>query len=77
MQAYEGYFENGQFVSLRPGRIPERKRVILTVLDEPVRTAEEINEHAQAWREFLDAIAEIHDEPIGELERVKFREIDI
>ena len=77
MQAYEGYFENGQFVPLRPVRIPERQRVILTVLDEVVQPEEEINEHAQAWSDFLDAISKITDEPVGEFERVKFREIDI
>jgi hypothetical protein len=32
-QAYEGYFNNGQFYVLgREVRIPERKRVVITVL---------------------------------------------
>ena len=35
MQAYEGYFENGQFyTSGKKIRIPERKRIFLTILEE-------------------------------------------
>jgi len=38
MQAYEGYFENGSFYPIGiTKRIPERKRTIITVLDEPVK----------------------------------------
>jgi hypothetical protein len=38
MQAYEGYFENGQFYPVgRNIRIPERRRTFVTVLDEPTR----------------------------------------
>ena len=37
MQAYEGYFENGLFYPIgAPVSIQGRRRVILTVLDEPV-----------------------------------------
>jgi len=36
MQAYEGYMENGQFFPVEQQmRISGRRRVILTVLDEP------------------------------------------
>ena len=38
MQAYEGYIENGQFYSVgRTVQVPERRRVIITILDEPVK----------------------------------------
>ena len=34
-QAYEGYFEDGKFYSAgQPLRIPERRKVYITVLDE-------------------------------------------
>jgi len=37
MQAYEGYIENGKFYPIdQIIRVPERKRAIITVLDEPV-----------------------------------------
>jgi hypothetical protein len=36
-QAYEGYFENGLFYSSgQTIKLPERRRVYITVLDEPV-----------------------------------------
>ena len=37
-QAYEGYFESGMFYSAgQPLRIPERRKVYITVLDEPTQ----------------------------------------
>jgi len=73
-QAYEGYFENGQFHTAGQAiRIPERKRVFLTVLDEPVTD----NNHIEAWQEFLRDIKNIDNEPLAEFERVKFREEEI
>ena len=71
-QAYEGYFKNGLFYTAgRNIRIPERRRAIITILDEPMTR----NENAEAWREFLDEIAKIDDEPLTEFEQVKFREV--
>ena len=73
-QAYEGYFENGSFHTAgRTIRIPERQRVYITVLDEPISD----NENAEAWQEFLTAIEKIEDEPLTEFERVRFREVEI
>lgn len=34
MEAYQGYFENGRFIPEDHAVIPERKKVIITVLDE-------------------------------------------
>ena len=40
MQTHEGYFANGRFYPAVKGvRIPERRRTIVTILDEPVRDA--------------------------------------
>ena len=73
-QAYEGYFENGRFYTAgRTVNLPERRRVYITVLDEPIAD----NENAEAWREFLQEIQNIDNEPLPELERVKFREVEI
>ena len=73
-QAYEGYFENGRFHTAgRTVAIPERKRVYITVLDEPVTD----NENLEAWSNFFEGIEKIDTEPIAEFERVKFREVNI
>jgi len=73
-QAYEGYFENGLFfTSGKSMTLPERRRVYITVLDEPVSK----NVSSEAWRIFLDEINQIYDEPLQEFERVGFREVAI
>ena len=75
MQAYEGYLDNGQFIPIgEPVIFPGKRRVILTVFDEPV---DENNFHAEAWHEFLSVIKNIKDEPVPEFERIKLREIEI
>ena len=75
MQSCEGYFENGRFVPIgNPINIPDRRRVVLTVLDEP---AQADDTHAEAWRVCLEAIQRIDDEPIPEFERIRFKEADI
>ena len=74
MQAYEGYFENGSFFTAGTTvRIPERRRVSITVFDEPIP----VNENAEAWKDFLSEIKKIDDEPLTDFKRVKFREADI
>ena len=36
-QAYEGYFESGVFYAAgKPLRIPEQRKIYITVLDEPI-----------------------------------------
>ena len=73
-QAYEGYFDNGFFyTSGKKIRIPERRRVYVTVLDEPITD----NENTEAWQEFLTEIKKIDDEPLTQPERVKIREIKV
>jgi len=76
MIAVEGYFEGDRFYTDRNVRIPQRKRAIVTILDEPVLEIAE--KEKQAWFCFFDKIAEC-DEPLeGEPERTNFkREIDL
>ena len=75
MQAYEGFLDNGRFIPIgQPVNFPGKRRVVLTVFDDPV--LEEDN-HAEAWHEFLSAIKSIDDEPVPAFERIKLREIDI
>ena len=48
-QAYEGYFESGKFyTSGKPLRIPERKRVFITILGDVQSNLEK----QTAWDEF-------------------------
>ena len=73
-QAYEGYFENGNFHTAgKTIRIPEHQRIYITVLDEPITD----NKNAEAWQEFLTEIKQIDNEPLAEFERVRFREVVI
>ncbi|MDR2088963.1 MAG: hypothetical protein LBP73_06380 [Clostridiales Family XIII bacterium] len=48
MQAIEGYFDNGRFFAIgRAMPVPERRRVIITVLDEPIQQSK--NADDRAW----------------------------
>ena len=78
MQAYEGYFENGLFYPIgAPVSIQGRRRVILTVLDEPVSENKETPQ-AKAWREFFNAVNLSNEEIPETFERINFtREVDI
>ena len=79
MQAYEGYFYNGRFIPIgKPINIKSKRRAVLAVFDEPQQTeAAVMTVHAEAWREFLQAVKNIKNEPVSEFERVKFRECEI
>jgi len=47
-QAYEGYFESGKFYTAgKPLRIPERRKVYITIFNEPVQNT--IPETAPNW----------------------------
>ena len=66
MQAYEGYYENGKFYTVGQTVLPilGRRRAFITILDEPAQDGVlTYNEHAAAWREFLDGIKNIDNEP--------------
>ena len=74
-QAYEGYFENGQFYTVgQTAHIKGRRRAFITILDEPVQeeTATE-TEHAKAWREFFEAVNECDEEIPETFEKVNFK----
>ena len=74
MQACKAYYNNGQFVPLGFGKLPEGTQAIITLLDEvPIRMEERL-------KEFDSLVDEIHaaaDEDMPELERIKFREVGI
>jgi len=81
MQAYEGYFENGQFYTLgQTMHIKGRRRAIITILDDPAELAKSEKQetksetdHAKAWREFFEA-SNASDESIPEIfEKINFK----
>ena len=77
MQAYSGYFEKGCFYTAgRAMPIPERRQVILTILeDQPVQD-NTLDEHLAAMDEFISAIKTSHEE-VPEFERIKLREVEV
>lgn len=57
MRAYEGYFEDGQFYPIgRTLRVTERRRAIITILDEPVR------DKPDTWAELFKLTAEMTED---------------
>ncbi len=75
MLSFQGYFEKGKFISINTVPIPERKRAIVTILDEE---APEVS-YSKAWREFLSALKDIDGEEIPQqFERASFkREVEL
>ena len=78
LQAYEGYLDKGRFYPSGPSvRIQGRRRVIVTVLDEPTPEQKETPQ-AQAWREFFDTVNASNEAIPETFERVNFaREVDL
>lgn len=57
MQAVEGYFENGRFFVIgQAAPVPERRRVIVTVLDEPAQSTK--HEDTRAWLDEFDRLVD-------------------
>jgi hypothetical protein len=83
----QGYFEGGRFIADEPVRIPERKKAIVTILDEDRKKAadEEKMSPAEIERRMkaLDEIEKLLDESerlgekMPEITRIHLREIEI
>ncbi len=66
MQAYEGYWENGQFYPVgNTAKTPGRRRAFLTVLDEPAKQPESKDASA-FWedRQRIDEEIELEDKKL-------------
>ena len=62
-QAYEGYFENGRFYTAgRVISIPERRRVTITVMDEPVDAGNAKEKEIAFWEAFDQLAKDVKDE---------------
>ena len=87
MQAYEGYFENGNFYTAgRKISIPELRRTIVILDDEAVETENSSQKQLEAFRRFVEAnrilnekgIEPIDDEFDGILAQgISIRELDL
>jgi hypothetical protein len=70
MQAYQGYFENGRFISFDGNTIPDCKLAIVTVVSEP-------KSRMSIWNDFFQAI-QASDENVHDFERIDLsRDIDL
>ena len=62
MQVYEGYFEEGRFFAIgQTVRIPGRRRIFITILDEPAKSSKE-QDDKMFWAEFDCMIEKSADE---------------
>jgi hypothetical protein len=73
MLALEGYFQSGRFITDTPVQIPERKKTIVTVLDEDIDDTKERKAYQMLWDEIIDEIEGSDEVLEGEPERLHFR----
>jgi hypothetical protein len=73
MLALQGYFQSGRFITDTPVQIPERKKAIVTVLDEDIDEAKEQKAYQMLWDEIIDEIESSDEVLEGEPERLRFR----
>jgi hypothetical protein len=69
----EGYFEGGRFIADTPIHIPERKKTIITVLDENVDEAGVLAAHKKLWNEIIEDLRNCDETLEGEPEHLRFR----
>jgi hypothetical protein len=73
MLALQGYFQSGRFVTDTPVQIPERKKTIVTVLDEDIDEEKEQEAHKKLWDEIIAELQSCDEVLEGEPERLRFR----
>jgi len=70
MESYEGFYEDGRFYPVgQTINIKGRRRVKLTVVEEPIAEQSETSQ-AAAWREFFEAVNSSSEEVPETFERV-------
>ena len=71
MLVVTGIFENERFIPDTPISIPQRKKVTVTIDENPTAEARPLN----SWREIGDAILNCDEELPGNPQPVRFRAI--
>jgi hypothetical protein len=57
IQTYDGYFENGSFFAAgRAIRLPDKKRVVINIFNEPVKTKPDDYAQRMAWLKRLEEL---------------------
>jgi uncharacterized protein (UPF0216 family) len=69
----QGYFEAGQFIADTPITIPERRKTIVTVLDEQAPHVRDLAVHKKRWREIIQDVRNCVEVLEGEPERISFK----
>jgi hypothetical protein len=69
----QGYFEAGRFISDTPIQIPERRKTIITVLDETIDKEKEQENYIVYWNKIIEDIRNSDEMPEGEPERIHFK----
>ena len=74
MQACKAYYNNGRFVPLGFGRLPEGTQAIITLLDEIPKG---IDERLKDFDAIMQAIEAAADEEMPPIEPIQFRKVEI
>jgi hypothetical protein len=69
----EGYFEAGRFIADTPIQIPERRKTIITVLDEKVDKENGQERYIAYWNKIIEDIQNSDEVLEGEPERIRFK----
>ena len=68
LMSYEGYFEGDRFISKHNLKIPERRKAIVTIIEEE-KHEDIVKRQKEAFDEFIKNIKELDElgiEPLGE-----------
>ena len=74
MQACRAYYDNGRFIPLGFGKLPEGTQAIITLLEEVPKGIDELLREFDVIMEAIEAAA---DEEMPPLEPIQFREVEM
>ena len=74
MQACKAYYEDGRFVPLGLGKLPEGTQAIITLLEEAPKG---VDERLKEFDDIMQAIDNADHEEMPELEPIHFREVEL
>ena len=74
MQVCRAYYDNGRFVPLGLGKLPEGTQAIVTLLEEVPKT---LDERLKEFDNIMQAIEVASGEEMSPLEPIRFREVKL
>ena len=66
LQAYKGYFQNGQFIPSEPVTIPDNTEVYVVLVGDGDESYYSQQAHQAAFEDFVTAMGEIDNEPLDD-----------